>query len=140
MGNELPDLWWLLSPELIRHVSREFNFGEQSEPQYLVLEHFTEQLVKNGYLKGLEGGRRSLGSSVFDGSYVTYQSKLLQMVSTADASKEKCLVHILLEIPQDADTLLYMQRIVEITKGVKSFVNIRLTFIGFSLTTFTMDL
>ncbi len=49
-------------------------------------------------------------------------------------------MHILIEIPQDADNFVYMQRIAEITKGVLSFVNVRLTFIGYSLSVFTMDL
>ena len=63
-----------------------------------------------------------------------------QISKTVYTKPEIEVMHILIEIPQDADNFVYMQRITEITKGVLSFVNVRLTFIGYSLSVFTMDL
>ena len=140
MGNELPDLWWLMSPEFIQHAIKEHNLKGDNEPHYLVLERYIDDLVNRGYLKDARNGRRQSGSPKFDGSYTSYQQQLLQTVSATKVGEPKQLMHILIEIPQDADNFVYMQRITEITRGVLSFVNVRLTFIGYSLSVFTMDL
>lgn len=140
MGNELPDLWWLMSPAFIQHAVKELALGDQQEDHELVVNHYTDYLVNHGYLKDARNGRKTMGYGIFDGSYVSYQQKLLQTVSNAKVGEPKQLMHILIEIPQDADNFVYMQRITEITKGVLSFVNVRITFIGFSMSTFTMDL
>lgn len=140
MGNELPDLWWLLSPAFAEHAVKHLQLNEQREKHEAVIDYYIDRLVERGYLKDARGGRRQMGDPKFDGSYNSYQQKLLQIVSCAKVGDDKSLLHILVEIPQDADNFMYMQRIVEITKGVLSFVNIRLTFIGLNMTTFTMDL
>ncbi len=62
MGNELPDLWWLMSPEFIQHAIKELNLKGDNEPHYLVLERYTDDLVNRGYLKDARNGRRQSGS------------------------------------------------------------------------------
>jgi hypothetical protein len=68
MGNELPDLWWLMSPEFIQHAIKELNLKGDNEPHYLVLERYIDDLVNRGYLKDARNGRRHSGSPKFDGS------------------------------------------------------------------------
>ena len=140
MGNELPDLWWLMSPVFIQHALKTLDLGDSQSAQNLVLDYYKDSLVQRGYLKDASNGRTQMGNGAFDGNYASYQKQLLQMVSLAKVGDTKQTMHILLEIPQDADDFSYMQRILEITKCVLSFVNIRLTCISFNLSTFTMDL
>lgn len=143
MESDIANIWWQFTPEFVKHYIEHVMKRDGVEISG-VITHIVDQLIQEGrtFPTRPDGGRSYIGSGNVSGSYQDYQRTLLGMVSRAplDEGEGKADLHIVLDIPQDADNFAYMQRIIDITKGVLSFVNVRITFIGFNLSMVTLDL
>lgn len=132
MENELPNIWWLLDPMFIKRFCEERQIEPEEDSHYRVMSDIRERLEKEGVLKSNRNGVTMSTQVMPMEDIVYYRRALLRMVALDKGydHSELPVMNIILNIPTEQPPLIYMNEIVKITKGVRSFIKPIITFVN----------
>lgn len=142
MGSELPNLWWLLSPEFIKAYCEDRRIEGDEDNHYTVAGELEERMRQLGDYPDLKNGRLQSTSVIELDSMVHYRQLLLQKVSTAKHSPSDPVpqVNIIISIPKNYPSLAFMREIINVTRGVRSFIKPVVTFVDFEYHIVTVNI
>lgn len=133
MGNEFPDLLWLISPEFVKLYCAETQTEQDEDSHRYVVGSLIDDLKRRKDITPSGSGFSYTGQCLALNDYAEYRNLLLRTLTSAPhlmSDQSKPALHILIDVPKPLPPFEFMTEIMEITKGVKTFIRPTITFVG----------
>lgn len=140
MESELPNVWWLIDPDFIRAYCEDRHIEPDEDNHYTVKGEIEDLLRREGAIPEIFDGVTTSTQVVCMDNPLEYRKALLRLVSLSKHYGTIPQVNIILTIPKVHTPFPYMNEIMKITKGVRTFIKPVITFIDFDRNMVTVDI